>query len=227
MKHICILAVAGLLMGGAIPAQAAFIEKNYNMSSQSFDFNHGFNVDQFNSALGTLTGVVFTLTGTMSGDIGLENTAASPNIITVTRPADVQLIRNLDSYVILTLAPEIGINDANMPVYDSALDYGGTSGMTQPDTDNPSTSASFTDSGFLSSFIGGGTLVIRLTGELGALNVLGETGKDAEGISANEEYVALLTVGYQYQAIPEPATWALLGLGALACMRKKEWRRRA
>jgi hypothetical protein len=86
---------------------------------------------RFDPALGILSGIEFTLAGTIVGDMGIENLDALASTITTTFQAFLGLARP-DGSLILGTAPVLVLVDDLGP-FDGIVDFAGTSGISRQD----------------------------------------------------------------------------------------------
>jgi len=174
-------------------------------------------VNQFDSALGTLTGVTIDFSGIVNGTVSAESRDNSSATITSNIRADLSLDLSLLSIADIIL---LGVGNSDVrtvTAFDGSIDFAGTSGfgpisLSGTDSDSLSTS----DSGDLGLFTGLGMISFNADAAgqsfgSGAGNLITEFATDA-GVG--------LTVTYNYDAVPtnnnnvpEPASLALLGLG--------------
>jgi hypothetical protein len=124
MKRLLLpLVVAACALCAGRESQAAFIFQDFTVPSTSTDWgplpSPLPDIAQFDPSLGTLTKVVITLDGSMSGALELLNSSASSKTVTSTFGADIAL--SGIGGVLLTVSPTIG------PFVDT-IAAGGTAG---------------------------------------------------------------------------------------------------
>lgn len=212
--------VAGLLPLAS--AQADVISFNASVPLQSTNFTSNLSVPKFNSALGTLTKVEFTLEGHVEGEAKFESLDAEPATVEMELAASIAIQRP-DFTVLVISLPTASTSDL-VTAFDGLIDFGGTSGKTYPalsaddiemsSTVNPVDLALFTGAGNIS-------LPVEALGQStgsGAGNLLLQFSTSAS---------AELEVKYTYTPVPEPATLGLCMLGGLSMFRRSNRRSRA
>ncbi|HBA82453.1 MAG TPA: hypothetical protein DCZ95_00010 [Verrucomicrobia bacterium] len=208
---------AVLAVVAAAPVRAEFVQQNFQITTQSFNINYSFDVNQFDAALGTLTGMQVRLVSLLTTDLGIENTTVgASNYISAYLPSDWTVRRTSDNYLFTDCSPTVSVVSVGLPPYDGNTDYQPPSGQTFLGLTNSAGGLFFSsNAGLLTDFTGVGAVSLRLDAQLGALDVVGESGKTESGITANEMGSALIEVSYWYNAIPEPATALLLLMGVI------------
>lgn len=218
MKSLLLAACALVALGTT--AQAAVLTYTDAIISTATDWTSTLSVPKFNPALGTLTNINITLTGTVLGNVMVESMSASPANVTTNLAASLTLTRP-DSTTLLVSFPAFTATQA-FTAYDGTLDFAGTSGITyaainSSQTAFVSTPPPATD---LSLFTGSGTISLPISAH-GASSVTG-SGNLVAGFQTRA--AAMLQIDYIYDAIavPEPTALALLGLGVIgAGMRRR------
>ena len=219
-----ILVAAALALGVAGQASAAVIVFPSNtISVQSTNFSSTLILPQFNTALGTLTSVLITLNGQLSGNVRAESMDAMASNIMTNLSAVLTLSRPAGGGVIVVTTP-LATNNYAASSFDGAIDFAGTSGVTYSGlmamANNSATLSSAAD---LALFTGLGDVATGLSA-VGASTATGSGNlitmfQTLAGASA--------TVSYTYDAldtgIPEPASWALMiaGFGGAGAMLRR------
>ncbi|MBE8986833.1 choice-of-anchor E domain-containing protein [Nostoc sp. LEGE 12450] len=226
-KLLNTLAIATTLAGIVSTSSAANAASLSYTSSIDYDLTDitdaPLNVQQFDSSLGTLTGVTIGFTGDILGDAGFENTGKSSANITVNLAS--QLSLELNNQSLFTLNPQNSFS-YEVGQFDNIINFGGTSGKTVSGlTATQSGTQSFTNTQFLQSFIGNSNIDFLFSAT--ANSVVSGSGNIASYVQTLAK--ANIKVTYDYddvKSVPEPS--ATLGVGLIAglCLlsqRKKSW----
>ncbi len=213
--------LAALCLGGILASGTANADVVYSIDSQSLTNPVGavgftFNFNKFDQSLGTLTGVNFTIVSSIdSGSFIVENNADA--IATVRNPFDsLTVIDNQSSGADffgnnVTLLTSPGTSGAGNSLAAS-------SSRTYTITNSPILAANVvTDIGseFWSSYSsvnGSGLVSFKAFIAPNATVSGGNFSLISDGMSAN----TVLRLTYTYDAVPEPSTYVLFGLGGLA-----------
>ena len=185
-------------------------------------WSNSVSLPKFDSSLGTLDHIEFTITGTVSGWSGYENLKVDGvNTITTNLQASLTLQRPNASLLVVAL-PAVTNTAPNVPQYDGVTDWAGTSGGTYGSSTSPVTASktesntSYSPSDF-TLFTGTGNITLPVV----AVGI--STATDTEGNVASTfvtQAGACASVQYFYE-VPEPMTMSLLALGGLAVVRRK------
>jgi hypothetical protein len=220
MKLLAPAALA-VLIGGS--ASAATLSYSDSISLQSTNWGPlTLSLTQFDSSLGTLNSVTFTLSGNVEGSAGAESLDASPSTVTLDLGAAIEAdIAGLGSSGVadITINP-VNSQTIGLTAFDGTIDFAGTSGVdTGTVTGSDSNFATYASG--LAPFIGGGTFDVDLSAD-------GEFSGSGAGnlvTRSNTSASASITVLYDYTpaVIPLPASALLLlgGLGGLAMVRRR------
>lgn len=207
---------AVLLVASTALATASFassISFNATIPNQPTDFvGQTVSIPQFDPTLGTLTSVVFSLTGTVDGSIQLESLDAAPSTVTSALTATISLLRP-DSSALVVVIP-VSSNSNNLSAFDGTIDFGGTSGVTLSGLTNTVTNTA-TDTTVMdfALFTGVGNILLPVSGNghssaSGAGNLIAEFHTNASaGVQVTYNYTPFVT------NTPEPTTFAMFGLG--------------
>ncbi len=206
------LATALLLSLGS--AYAATQTHTCTISLATTNWSNSLLVPKFDSSLGTLNAITFTLTGYVEGAAMFENMETVPTDVTVNLSARLTLMRP-DSSVLLVTIPVVSMTE-NVGAYDGEMDFLGASGRTYGDlsANQSETATSTAPSADLALFTGSGNISLPIS---------------AEGFSSGEGGGNLLLqfrtlasahtlVKYDYTPVPEPSGLLamLTGVGGLA-----------
>ena len=215
-----ILLGASLLCAATITNAAAVtatVTATGEITMSTTNWTDTISVADFDTSLGTLTSVSFTLTGSLEGDAKLESLDAAPATVKVTLEGQIKLF-DLDNNLLNVSVPTTN-ETFNASVFDGGIDFGGTSGidfgtLTASDTDGPTTLSSLTTSLTLADFTDGVANVFNISAQAqsnasGAGNVITQFGTRAGAmVSIVYTYVPTPVVG-----VSSPSHIALLGLG--------------
>jgi hypothetical protein len=210
MRLLPIAAALGMALAVST-AQAATISYSDTVPSQQTNFNDSFDVPLFNSSFGTLTSIKFTLSGTVTGSIRLEN-FGSAQTVGSTLSATLTLYRPGPATMIVVTTPLANVTD-NFTTFDGTIDFGGTSGKFYPNvSQSDSDSAVLTSLSDRTLFTGIGNIILPVNAA--ALSFASGGGNTISQFNTNAD--ATLTIEYTYTpAIPEPLSLSLLGAGLL------------
>jgi len=100
---------------------------NQSLDLQPTDWHRSITVPKFDSALGTLTSITFTVDSRIEGSAQIENLSPnSPSDATTSFQAQVTVTRP-DMSIILSANPTVAFNDV-LTVFDGSIDFMGSSG---------------------------------------------------------------------------------------------------
>lgn len=194
-------------------AKAETIAQTRTVASTLTDWNENLTFDKFNSSLGTLESITFTITTTAQTVITVTNTALSSSNGTVRTEVQISL-----------LDPEGYFSDS-LPQIDGfvpgvAVNYTLASGESKaygPYTRTLNTGGGFTyDSpDVLAEFTGSSTDDIVLALSTFTQTLLGNNGGNTSASQVTSASGSV-TLTYSYSAVPEPSTMALGAIGVFA-----------
>jgi len=196
------LLLAGTARGQQVVSYFAAIPQS------STDWAQTFQLPGFDSRMGTLTQVKLSFTGEVWQSLFAENKNATGANYDLSVATDFALGKS-DGTTLLTFPPISLQRTGTLGIYDGALDWAGTSGVTFDQ--HVSESGIYLDSS-LSGYLAGPVIFSAST--LTAQGLVVSGGNSSTGISASA--AAQLSVEYTCTAIPEPSTYAaILGMTAL------------
>jgi hypothetical protein len=180
-------------------------------------------LDQFDPALGTLTKVTLTLdANAFAGSIDWDNEAAIPTDVTLGIGAQVTAV-GLAGLSVIAIPLQIGSQNGVAADNDGAADFVGTDSFSVVGGTGNDTQSNILLSGF-GAYIGTGTFDTTIASVV--QNFLSTTGGYGPIQQTAGSTDGLVTVTYEYTAVPEPSTAMLLalGLGGLAVRRGRQTR---
>jgi len=120
-------------------------------------------VQQFDPALGILTGISVTFQGNVQGSVGIESLDASPTLTTTTYGANITLLDYSNTPVVF-LSPSTNFLDP-LSAFDGVIDFAGTSGVLRGGialSDSGGYAPALTPAN-LAAFVGNGTVAFDAT----------------------------------------------------------------
>ena len=215
-KKISLLTIISTL---ALSVNAATVSFMDTINLQMTNWTETLTVDKFDSSLGTLTSISFTLEGTVEGAANYESLDAGPANVTLDLSAIIEVNRPGGGTLIVDVQPLANVTDSADP-FDGAIDFGGTSGNSFPGlTDTDTDAAVSSAAADLALFTGNAGDTITLDATASGMS----TGSGAGNLVTQfmTSASANLTVEYTFDEappvnpVPEPGTMFLMGAGIL------------
>lgn len=128
---------------------------------QRTDWANVMAVPRFDPTLGILTRVEMTVTGDVTGTVGVENQEANPVTVLVQEQATENI--RLPNSATLSAGGVVISQSVNLSPFDNVIDFGGTSGVAFPVIATVANSRSFSAQADLAHFIGVGNLSLPAT----------------------------------------------------------------
>ncbi|MDW5417292.1 choice-of-anchor E domain-containing protein [Iodobacter sp. CM08] len=211
------LAVFSLLSMSALTASASIHSLSFvgGHDLSSTNWNDVFSLQRFDANLGTLTGVNVDLYGTVKGSAKYESLDASASNVQIDLGAIIKLA-TVSGKNLLTINPLVS-NAYSASAYDGITDFGGTSGKTLTGLSaNAADSEVLNSASWLSLFTGPGMINLKLAAQ--AASSASGPGNLTTQFATNAAANYKITYTYAVTPVPEPETYALMGLGMLALL---------
>lgn len=214
MKRFLPILAASVLSVASTSAAILVQTNNFNINHDGI--NSTFN--QFDSTLGTLTGVELTVTSLAAGSFSIVNSSPSStidvsNILDYIYISSSQLDELNSGSNLPTINLTTSITSGQNPVSKKVGGVIGSSTFSIVNSPNQYLANNFSFNIFtLAPYIGLSTVSFSLQDTTSATLVGGTPNANFADISDPTS----LTLTYSYSAVPEPSTYLLFGLGALA-----------
>ena len=191
---------AALAVVGAAYGDAGSVVVRASIPFSGLNWTKSLALPQFDASLGALESVEVSFKGAARGTIQLENTdseaadylARVSYVLKLSKPSGAEL---------LTVQPNGEVQGGNLDAYDGALDYGGASGISYPQT-SASAAGTVTISGAdLAAFVGAGVVSFPVRAQS---NSDVATPGNFDTLILNEA-AADIEVTYRYSFTPAPA----------------------
>lgn len=207
--------LAAVLLAGTAQAQAASISFEDSVPMATTDWTDTLTVSQFDSSLGTLTGVQVYFEGNVLSDMILDNdNATGVNVVGSVNAVISGGFQGLSLSINAvggTGVQALGADDSGNT--DAAGD-GGVDEVTI--TDISGFDSMLLSVGPSASWIGGGTLSTTGLGTFAGFGISGGGGNVDASVSTQASALLRVTYIYDDGSVPAPAPIALLGLGLVA-----------
>ena len=202
---------AFLLAVAATPAAADSISYSDSIALTTTNWSDSVSIPLFDPSLGTLTSILFELSGTVQGNVQFESLDAAPSTVTTNLQAQIILQRPDLSQLVAVLP--VANNVDNVTAFDGVIDFGGTSGKSYLNLMSVAgdSTVSPPPNSDLALFTGVGSINLPVV-------AFGQSNASGAGnlvVLFNTQAAADVKVTYNYRPteVPEPASLALLGSG--------------
>lgn len=220
MNRITVGICLGLMVGfAASSARADTISYSDSISLQSTNWTKSLTFDKFDTTLGTLNSITFTLDGYVLGTGKAENMDATDADITLDLEAMLKLKRPSGTLIVESLPLFESID--HVAAFDGVADFLGAdtiihSGVSASDSEAVTLISSSDKALF--SIAGSGTIALPVT----ASGISSASGPGNVSEQFGTQASANVSVVYDYTPLPEPMTLSLLALGSLALIRRRK-----
>lgn len=188
-------------------AQAASVSYSANTGDYlETDWTKTLTVNKFDTSLGTLTGITFSLNGNVVGGAGVENRSNSKSAVTAVLGSEFKLYNNsVANGAALVVALPTFSKTFDLAKYDKTLDFGGTSGISINDlsatkSENTSYDTSYAYFNDLASLVSGSG---QVSFDVDANAASSASGPGNLSSSFDTSAMAAVTVTYTYD-VPVP-----------------------
>ena len=124
MKTLLLAAAFGVTSAAA---SAAILHYSDTVSLTTTDWSETVSVNQFDSALGTLTSVMVTLLGGVEGEAKAESLVTAPATVSLDLSAMISAATSALGEI-ATVLPLVSRSE-DLSIFDNMIDFGGTSGF--------------------------------------------------------------------------------------------------
>lgn len=176
-----------------------------------------FDVTQFDSSLGTLTGVELIINGYSSGGtVQYESTSPAAVNVSLNVITQIKVYDNDSSLIVITTPTQH--TDFSASTYDGTTDYAGTSGISYTGGNATDTeSETLTSGSDMSKYIGTGAVTFFFESQM----YTSITGSSYSSNATNTDFYFTYEVVYTYTAVPEAASLGILSVSALALLARR------
>jgi hypothetical protein len=212
----------------AVIAQANTLTFSAGIPLQTTNINSAMSLSQFDPSLGTLNSATVNFSGELVGGWGYENANSQPfgggsmDVILQQTLGISQNSNSLLSFSTSTPAPSLTQPIPALPAFDGAYDFGGPSGATISGWDTTQNgNIVYTTPSDLASYLGTGNVNFNLVANAVSSHLSAPNGFISRTYS---NAGASVSVTYDFTPVPEPSTFALLGMSAIGFL-AYTWRR--
>ena len=203
--------IAAMIGLAAAPARAAVIVHSVDVGPDTVPWSENVQLPQYDPAFGTLQSVQIRYTGTLSGDVGVENLEDKFNTIFGTMDGTFGIYNDLNELLLSLHLVQTGSQVADP--FDFNLDYGGASGYTFGLSATGGNSVTYTSN--LEPFIGLGTLQYSVAS---SDNSFGTAGAGLPAFFSLLSGSGTLEIVYSTGSVPEPSTLLTFGMALAGCL---------
>lgn len=190
-----------------------------NHSLQNTNWTDALNIQKFNTALGALQSVSLDLYSNVTGGARFESFDSSATEIKLDLSGVIKLATAATNATLITVNPLVA-NTYKVSAFDGAVDFDGTSGKTISGLQAAdSASVTLNSASWLSFFTGSDTVALNLVAD-GKSSATG-AGNLITQFSTNADAGYKVTYNYIATPVPEPETYALMGLGVIALLARR------
>lgn len=189
-------------------AQAASVSYSANTGdSLETDWTKTLTINKFDTSLGKLTGITFSLNGNVVGGAGIENRSNSKSAVKAILGSEFKLYNDsVANGAALVVALPTFSKTFDLAKYDNKLDFGGTSGVSINDlsatkTENISYDTSYAYFNDLASLVSGSG---QVSFDVDATATSTASGSGNLVSTFNTSAMAAVTVTYTYDLPPAP-----------------------
>jgi hypothetical protein len=219
-KSVFAIALASLL-GLSVSAQAATITFTADQALTKTNWLNSLVLGKFDTNLGQLTSIDFSVTGLTQGLGRTENLSPIASNATLTLSSTFTLSRAGNN--LLTVTNPVFAQTFALGSFDGTIDFGGRSGGSTGTIVHSTTSAAHdtTASDFAAFSAAGGGFINLDLAAVGASRATGAGNLTSAFTTKSSGHVE---VTYNYAPVPEPETYAMMlaGLGLLTAMRRRK-----
>lgn len=180
------------------------------------NWHHVASLPQFDSSLGELKKITLCLDGHVKGTIGFENKTNCPTTVHSKLESKIHL-KSQSGFEFISVLPSAKRSIA-VSAYDCIDDFGGKSGRTIRDLKDSKSASAVVSGNQLSQFVGKGTVLLPIQ----AVGRSSVSGAPCLKSYTHTFAAAKVTVKYEYNPVPEPATMAGLAFGMVALFKKRK-----